>query len=72
MAARKKVVVGVGPNGEIEVDAVGYPDDSCFAATKAYEEAIGTVVEVKNKPTAGKKAKVTRKVAAGLPAGFCG
>ena len=74
--ARKKVLIGVGPNGEIEVEAVGFKDSSCFAATKDFEDAIGTKLSVEKKPEAARKAKrrvkSSRKTAKGLPSGWCG
>jgi len=72
--ARQKVVIGVGPNGEVEVEGVGFTDNSCFEKTKAYEEALGMTKNTTNKPEAKRKArrKAKKKVQAGVPAGYCG
>lgn len=72
--ARKKILIGVGPNGEIEIEAVGFKDGSCFEATQELEKAIGAKLSTVKKPEAFRKAKckVKRKTAQGLPSGWCG
>lgn len=75
--AKKRILVGVNlVSGEIEIEGIGFKDDSCFEATIEFEKAIGTKVSVEKKPEAFRKAKRrvknSRKIAQGLPSGWCG
>jgi len=45
----KKVIVRIGPNGEREVEAVGFEGQSCKEATKEIEQLLGDVTDVEKK-----------------------
>lgn len=46
----KSIEVTISPTGEVAVEAVGFKGGACEAATKAIEEALGTVSDRKIKP----------------------
>lgn len=45
----QSIVVIVGPDGAVKVDAIGYSGPDCERATKALREALGATVEHKRK-----------------------
>lgn len=45
----KQIKILYGPNGEIEVEAVGYKGKGCKEATKFLEDALGTEKDTKQK-----------------------
>jgi hypothetical protein len=47
---KKQIVIEVSPTGEIKIEAVGFNGKGCEAATKAIEDALGTVGTRKRKP----------------------
>lgn len=70
---RKSILVGVNDvTGEVSVEAIGFKNNACLAATKPYEEAIGTPMKRTLKPEARRKAVVNRKISQGMPSGWCG
>jgi len=64
----RKVIISVGPQGEVSIEADGFNDDKCFEATRVFEELLGDVKEVTKKDLTKAKAKVGRQI----PAGWCG
>jgi len=46
---RKKIKVLYGPNGEIQIEALGYKGKSCKEATAFLEKILGEVSDVKEK-----------------------
>ena len=46
----KEIIVEIGPDGAVHVEAFGYTGNSCEEATKFIEEALGRTVETKRKP----------------------
>jgi hypothetical protein len=46
----KQIIIEVGPEGEVKIEAVGFKGHVCEAATKAIEEALGVVASRKRKP----------------------
>ena len=46
---KKQIKILYGPNGEIEIEAVGYKGKGCKEATKFLEEALGTERDSKQK-----------------------
>jgi hypothetical protein len=46
---KKQIKILYGPNGEIEIEAVGYKGKGCKEATKFLEEALGTEKDTKQK-----------------------
>jgi hypothetical protein len=42
--------ITVKPDGEVEIDAVGYSGTGCLEASRPYEKALGAVVNRKKKP----------------------
>ena len=46
----KQVVIDVKPDGEVIVDAQGFEGLECEQATKAIEQALGTVDNRQRKP----------------------
>ena len=47
---QKEIIITVKPEGEIEIEAVGFKGNACEKATKAIEDAIGQVKGRKRKP----------------------
>ena len=45
----KQIKILYGPNGEIEIEAVGYQGKGCKDATKFLEDALGTEKDTKQK-----------------------
>ena len=45
----KQIKILFGPNGEIEIEAIGYKGKGCKEATKFLEEALGTERDTKRK-----------------------
>lgn len=70
----KKVIrVGVGPQGQVSVEAIGFTDGTCLKETASYEEAIGTVKARNLKPEASRKARRELvKETECIPSGWCG
>lgn len=49
----KRIIITVGKTGQASVDAEGFQDAGCKAATKPFEDALsGGQVESKDKPEA--------------------
>jgi len=46
----KQIIVTIDLDGNAKVEAVGFNGKGCKDATKAIEEAVGTVTNVKQKP----------------------
>ena len=46
----KQIIVTIDLDGNATVEAVGFNGKGCKDATKAIEEAVGTVTNVKQKP----------------------
>lgn len=46
----KQIEIVIGPDGKVEIEAVNFRGNSCAAATKAFEEALGVVGKRKRKP----------------------
>ena len=46
----KTIEVTISPNGEIQIDAVGFKGPDCEKATKFLEEALGVVAQKQKKP----------------------
>lgn len=68
---RNRILVGVGPQGQVTVEAIDFPDASCLTETALYEEAIGCVKNRVMKSQASRKARVTVETKP-IPAGYCG
>jgi hypothetical protein len=47
---KKHIVIEVSTTGDIKIEAVGFNGKGCEAATKAIEDALGTVGTRKKKP----------------------
>lgn len=41
----KKIEIKIDAAGEVKIEAIGYTDGSCLAATKAIEDALGVAGE---------------------------
>lgn len=41
--AGEKIIVDVGPKGEVKIEAQNFKDSTCLKATKTLEEALGKV-----------------------------
>lgn len=41
----KTIEIDVSPQGDVQVEAKGFTDGTCFAATKEIEQAIGKVTK---------------------------
>jgi len=46
----KEILITIGTDGSVEVEAVGYTGKDCLNATKPYEEALGVITHRKPKP----------------------
>jgi len=46
---KKQVVVRYGPDGEIEIEAIGYKGKGCKEATKFLEDLLGEVTNLEEK-----------------------
>lgn len=44
------IIVDIGPDGAVRIDAVGFSGPDCEQATKFLEEALGTVAQKHRKP----------------------
>ena len=47
---KRTIEIVVSPTGEIRIEAVGFVGSSCKEATKALEEALGTMTASQTKP----------------------
>ena len=47
---KRTIEVSVSPNGEIQIDAVGFKGADCERATRFLEEALGVVSNRAKKP----------------------
>jgi hypothetical protein len=47
---KQTIEVIVSPNGDIQIDAVGFKGADCEHATKFLEEALGCVTQKQKKP----------------------
>lgn len=47
--SEKKIIIRIGPNGQREVEAVGFEGHSCAEATREIERLLGNVVNVEYK-----------------------
>jgi len=46
----KQIIVEISPTGEVKIEAAGFKGNSCEAATKAIETALGKAGDRKKKP----------------------
>jgi hypothetical protein len=46
----KQIIVTVTPEGEVQIEAVGFKGNACESATKAIEQALGVKKGFKKKP----------------------
>ena len=71
----KKIEILFGPDGEIEIEAIGYKGKGCKEATKFLEQALGTEKDTKQKVEwfMQNAEAVQREKSYGYnPAGICG
>jgi hypothetical protein len=47
---KRSLEIIVSPTGEIQIEAVGFVGSACKEATKALEEALGTLKSSQTKP----------------------
>jgi len=45
----KQIKVLIGPKGQVKIEAVGFTGESCLAATRKLEKALGHVEDRKDK-----------------------
>ena len=57
----KRIEVDIGPEGEVEIDAVGFSGPDCEQATRFLEEALGDVKSRSRKPEYRRRANVQRQ-----------
>lgn len=74
--SRKRILVWTGPQAEVEVEAVGYKDNSCIKDVEEVAQHLGVITQVIKKPEAQRKAKKVKHghklTAIGIPSGHCG
>ena len=46
----QQIVVDIGPDGQVHIDAVGFSGPDCEHATRFLEDALGTVEQKRLKP----------------------
>lgn len=56
----RRILVRVSPTGETSVEAEGFQGSGCEAATKAIEQALGSVGKRTRKPDFWRQARSTR------------
>ena len=57
----KRIDVDIGPEGEVEIDAVGFSGPDCEQATRFLEDALGDVQTRSRKPEYRRRANVQRQ-----------
>jgi hypothetical protein len=57
----KKIEVRISPDGEVEIEAIGFTGDGCLKATQAVEEELGTVTDRRRKPEFFRKSADTQQ-----------
>jgi hypothetical protein len=55
----RTIEIIIEPNGELQIDAIGFKGPDCEKATKFLEEALGTVAQKTKKPEYHQQAKKT-------------
>jgi hypothetical protein len=50
MNTKRTIEIIVSPQGQVQIDAVGFKGPDCALATKFLEEALGTIGIKKKKP----------------------
>lgn len=66
MAGNEKMItVDVGPDGKTKIEAHGFEDNTCLAATKSIEEALGVASGQKLKPEGLKSPDIDQKLSLG-------
>jgi hypothetical protein len=65
MTSKQQVIVTIGPDGGIEVEADGIVGRGCEALTRPFEEALGTVTGDTKKPEWTRDAKQPQQQRAG-------
>lgn len=58
----KTIFIEVNQDGAVTVDAVGFKGKGCEAATRAIEQALGTVKKSTKKPEYSQDVGLTQKV----------
>jgi hypothetical protein len=53
----RTIEIIIAPNGELQIDAVGFNGADCEQATKFLEEALGVVAQKRKKPEYHQQAK---------------
>ncbi|MDF2720708.1 MAG: hypothetical protein K0Q59_383 [Paenibacillus sp.] len=58
----KQIIITVGPDGAVSIEAQNYKGNECEEATRPFEEALGQVTNKKRKPEyyAAEQRKVTK------------
>ena len=46
----EQIFVDIGPDGAVQIDAVGFSGPDCEQATRFLEEALGATVQRRKKP----------------------
>lgn len=46
----KTITVEITPEGDVQIDAIGFKGNACEAATRAIEDALGVPAKRKKKP----------------------
>jgi hypothetical protein len=65
----KRVEIILGPDGSIDVEAMGFKGASCKEATAFLDKLFGEAAEEKLKESYYEE---DTKIAGGLPSGWCG
>jgi hypothetical protein len=47
---KKHIIIEISPYGETTIEAVGFKGQACQLATRALEQALGTIRDSKKKP----------------------
>lgn len=63
--SEKKIVIDIDKKGGSKIEAFGFPDNTCLAATKSVEEALGIVADKELKPEGNVEADITQGLTVG-------
>ena len=68
----KRVVVTLGKDGKVSVEAEGFKGPSCLEATKFITDALGVKNDESNTKLKSSYYEEEETLTNGLPSGFCG
>ena len=58
----KQIIIEIGPDGSVKIEAIGFKGSACEAATKPFEQALGVAQKKTKKPEYSQAAQNTQNV----------